>query len=267
MSIKLFVSDIDGTLAISGKNPSPKNVEAVKKMQEAGIIVTIATGRMYRAAVPVAKAAGMNAPIISYNGALIKKMDGEVIYKNYLEPETVLELVNFFEEKNIHLQTYSDDILRYPKKNKFTEAYESTQKVSGEAVDWDDLKKYTSNVYKVLGIFESETDNAKITRELQEKFGDKIDITKSAPIFAEIINKGVSKASATKILAQKYGFDKSEVAAIGDADNDLPMLLAAETSIAMGNATDEVKKSCKFITSNCEDDGWAEAVYKYILNN
>ena len=116
MSIKLFVSDIDGTLAISGKNPSPKNVEAVKKMQEAGIIVTIATGRMYRAAVPVAKAAGMNAPIISYNGALIKKMDGEVIYKNYLEPETVLELVNFFEEKNIHLQTYSDDILRYPKK-------------------------------------------------------------------------------------------------------------------------------------------------------
>lgn len=265
MSIKLFVSDIDGTLLLPGKNPSAKNVEAIKKMQDAGIIVTIATGRMHPAAVPIAKFAGITAPIISYNGASIKKSDGEILHIDYLSPEVVLELVEFFAARNHHLQTYSEDILRYPEKNKFTDMYEASQKVLGEAVGWNGLKKFTSKVCKLLGIAETVEENIKISAELQEKFGDKIGVTKSAPIFAEIMNKGTSKASAIKILAEKFGIDKSEIATIGDSDNDLPMLLAAGTSIAMGNATDEVKKSCTVTTSNCEDDGFAEAVYKYII--
>ena len=168
-------------------------------------------------------------------------------------------------ERNIHLQTYSEDILRYPAKNKFTESYETMQKVSGEAVGWDGLKKNLSHVCKVLSICETAEENFKIIRAVEENFAGKVDVTKSAPIFAEIVSPGVSKASATKILAKKFGIDKSEIAAIGDADNDLPMLLSAGTSIAMGNATDEVKKSCTVTTSNCEDDGFAEAVYKYVL--
>ena len=265
MSIKLFVSDIDGTLLIPGKNPSPKNLEAIKKMQDAGIIFTIATGRMYPAAFKIAQFAGITAPIISYNGAMIKTLGGEILHSDYLPPEIVLELINFFEEKNVHLQTYSEDILRFPKRNKFTEAYEASQRVLGDPVGWEDLKKFTSKVCKVLGIFESVEENEKISAELKEKFGDKISVTKSAPIFAEIMNKDTSKAAAVKILADNFGLEKDEVATIGDSDNDLPMLLAAGTGIAMGNATEEVKKSCKAITSTCEEDGFAEAVYKFIL--
>ena len=265
MSIKLFVSDIDGTLLLPGKNPSQKNLDAIKKMQEAGIIFTIATGRMYSAAVPIAKFAGVTAPIISYNGAMIKTLSGEVLHSDYLPPEMVLELINFFEEKNVHLQTYSEDILRFPERNKFTKAYEASQRVSGGAVGWDGLKKFTSKVCKVLGIFESVEENEKISAELKEKFGDKIEVTKSAPMFAEVMNSGTSKAAAVKILAEKFNIRKDEVATIGDSDNDLPMLLAAGTGIAMGNADEEVKKSCKAITSTCEEDGFAEAVYKFIL--
>ena len=266
MSIKLFVSDIDGTLLLPGKNPSQKNLDAIKKMQDAGIIFTIATGRMHPAAVPIAQFAGITAPIISYNGAMIKTLSGEILYSDYLSPELVLELINFFEEKKVHLQTYSEDVLRFASRNKFTEGYESSQRVLGEPVGWDGLKKFTSKVCKVLGIFESVEENEKVSAELKERFGDKIEVTKSTPIFAEIMNKGISKAAAIKILAENFRIDISEVAAIGDSDNDLPMLMAAGTGIAMGNATDEVKKSCKVITTNCEDDGFANAVEKFIFS-
>jgi len=265
MSIKLFVSDIDGTLVISGKYPSEKTVQAFQKMTNAGIMATVATGRMYRAALPMAQAVGIKVPIITYNGALIKSADGEILYSSYLEPELVVELVEYFQAAKVHLQTYSEDKLRYAEHNGFSEMYEASQKTLGEAVGWEGLKKFTSRVCKVLAIFESEEANNKFSEKLKEKFAGRIDVTRSSPTLAEIINPGVSKAAAIKILAKKFGFDKSEVATIGDGDNDLEMLAAAGMSIAMGNANDKVKSACEFVTGNCEDDGLAQAVEKYIL--
>jgi len=265
MAIKLFVSDIDGTMAISGKDPSEKNIAAVQDLIKAGVIVTVATGRMYRAALPIAQALKIDAPIISYNGAMIKTVGGEILYSNYLAPELVVELIEFFQQKNHHLQTYSNDILRYAEHNHFSEGYELSQRTKGDAVGWDGLKKFTENVCKVLSIFDTPEENEKFSAELKEKFAGRIDVTKSHPLLAEIISPGVSKAAAIKILAKKFGIDKSEIAAIGDGDNDLPMLLEAGMSIAMGNAPAEVKNACSLITDTCENDGVAQAIYKYIL--
>ena len=88
--IKLFVSDIDGTLLETGKKISNKNISAVQKMVDAGITVTIATGRMYKAALPIAKELGVNVPIITYNGALIKSVDGEILHSEYLPKNLIV---------------------------------------------------------------------------------------------------------------------------------------------------------------------------------
>ena len=79
MAIKLFVTDLDGTLLPTQATVSEGNIRAVQEAVAAGVTVTIATGRMYRAALPVAQALGVNVPIITYNGALIKTVDGKVI--------------------------------------------------------------------------------------------------------------------------------------------------------------------------------------------
>ncbi len=264
MAIKLFVSDIDGTLLMPGKMPSEKNIEAIHKMQKAGIIFTIATGRMYPATVPIVKAIGVDAPIISYNGAMIRTQE-KILHSDYIQKDLICEIVDFFQARNFHLQTYSNDVLRYPAKNKLTDMYEASQKTLGESVGWEGLKKFTENVCKLLGLSDIPEECSKISAELRENFSGRIEVTRSAPMLVEIMNKGVSKAAAVKILAQKFNIDISEVAAIGDSDNDLSMLKVAGTSIAMGNATDEVKKTCKFITSGCEADGFAAAVEKFIL--
>ena len=76
---------------------------------------------------------------------------------------------------------------------------------------------------------------------------------------------GVSKASAIKILADKYNIANEEILAIGDSDNDLPMIKAAGCGVAMGNAVPSVLAACSRITDTCENDGFAKAVYDYVL--
>ena len=266
MAIKLFVSDIDGTLLVSGKNISAKNIEAVQKMVEAGITVTLGTGRMYHAALPVAQALGVNVPLITYNGALIKSVSGEVFYEKPLPPEIVVEVTNFFEKNNWHIQNYSEDKLYFAVYDEYAKYYENNQKVKGQTIGWEEMKKKTAHVCKMLGISSGLEETEKISAAVKKEFGDKISITRSTPIFNEIVCPGISKASAIKILEQRLGIDNSEVMAIGDSNNDLPMLKAAGKSIAMGNATDEIKSFCDYTTGFCEDDGFAEAVYKYVLN-
>lgn len=263
--IKLFVSDIDGTLLVSGKKISAKNIAAVQKMVDAGITVTIATGRMYRAALPIAKELGVNVPIITYNGALIKSTNGEILHSEYLPKDLIVEIVNFFEKNNWYLQSYSNDELFYAFKNNYSELYETTQKVTGTEVGFQGLRERTENVCKLLGINANLAETLERVEKVKAEFGEKIAVTKSHPQFIEMMMPGVSKAAAVKILAKKLGVDKSEVMAIGDSDNDLPMLQAAGQSVAMGNAEDKIKSACTFVTSNCEDDGFADAVEKFVF--
>ena len=267
MKIKLFVSDIDGTLLVSGKKISAKNIDAVKKMVDAGITVTIATGRMYRAALPIAHELGVNVPIITYNGALIKSVDGEIIHAEYLPENLVTEIVSFYEKRGWYLQNYSADNLYYAEYNKYAAFYEGEQKVQGTATGWDGMKSKTFQTCKLLSIADNEEQNLRRMAELKAEFGNAIDVTKSTPIYTEIICPGVSKAEAVKILADKLKVPRSEVMAIGDSDNDLPMLKAAGISVAMGNGTAEVKSSCDFVTKNCEDDGFAYAVENFVFGS
>ena len=150
MAIKLFVTDIDGTLLVTGRAISEKNLRAVHEMIDAGVIFTLATGRMYEATLPIARALGVEASLISYNGALIKTTAGEVIREATLPTDLMLELIEYGREKNWHVQTYAGDRLRYARRNELSAGYESAVNVKGEAVGWDGLKKFLEGSYKAL---------------------------------------------------------------------------------------------------------------------
>ena len=141
--------------------------------------------------------------------------------------------------------------------------YEAAVKVKGDAIGWQALKNYKNGVPKLLVI----TDNLEQTNErvgiLNTEFADKVDAFSSNPNYIEITAKGVSKAAAIDILAGKLKISKLETLAIGDSYNDLPMLKAAGVSVAMGNAPDNIKKVCTYVTESCEADGFA----KFIIQN
>ncbi len=81
----------------------------------------------------------------------------------------------------------------------------------------------------------------------------------------EVMNKGVTKGNAVKILAQMYGIDRKEIIAIGDNENDMSMIEYAGLGIAMGNAEEALKNAADYITGDYQKDGVAEAIERFIL--
>ena len=263
--VKLFVTDIDGTLLVPGQKVSAKNIEAVQAMIKAGVTVVIATGRMHSAALPVAAQLGVPVPIISYNGALIKSSAGEVIHAQYMDYDKVLALINFFEGRDWYLQSYSGDILYVPERGDGAKFYEKMLNVTAHEIGWDGLRSRLKDVPKLLSVSATPEETDEKLAAVRENFGGQIEITRSAPRFCEFMSLGVSKASAIKILAQKLGVANDEILTIGDSDNDLPMLTEVGTGVAMGNAVPAVKAACSIVTDTCENDGFAKVVYDYVL--
>ena len=264
--IKLFVTDIDGTLLPVGSVTVPeKNIVAVKKMLAAGVKVVIATGRMHTAALPIAAQFGAPVPIISFNGAMIKSSAGETIYAKFLDEALVVDLINFFEARGWHLQSYSGDELFVPKRNELVKFYETMIKVSAVEVGWDGMRARTKNVPKLLTVSETSDEALKKLDEAKKFFGSRAEITRSASRFTEFMSPGVSKAAAIKILAEKFGVDNSEILAIGDSENDLAMITSVGCGVAMGNAVESVKAAAPHTTDTCERDGFAKAVYNFVL--
>ncbi|MFV0637179.1 Cof-type HAD-IIB family hydrolase [Mitsuokella sp.] len=265
MSIKLFVTDLDGTLLPSGADVPSENIKAAQRAVRAGVTVTIATGRMYRAALPVAKALGVDVPIITYNGAMIKSTKGRVYYTNFLKPEIICQVIDFCREQGWYLQSYSKDELWVPVHDEHARHYEQEQQIKANVVGWDALKEHTEEVCKLLTISEDSEETDRRIAVLNEHFGRDIVAMRSNARYCEIVNPGVSKAEGLKRLAEKLGISIQETMAIGDSYNDLPMLKAAGHSVAMGNAVPEVKAVCDYETASCEEFGFAKAIDTFVL--
>ena len=265
MAVKLFVSDLDGTMLPSGDIVSSENIAAVQCAVRAGVTVTIATGRMFEAALPVAEALGVDVPIIAYNGALIKSPSGRIYEEYAIDPMLARDIITFAQARGWYIQSYSGGVLRYAVACEESRFYEDSQKITGKAVGRDGMLAYVTGNCKLLLVTEGRAVSEARAQMLMDAFGAHIGVTRSADRLVEIVVKGVSKASALTALAAKLGITADETMAIGDAYNDLPMLKAAGKSVAMGNAFPEVKEEADYETLPCTENGLAAAIYTYVL--
>ena len=265
MAVKLFVSDLDGTMLPSGDIVSSENIAAVQCAVRAGVTVTIATGRMFEAALPVAEALGVDVPIIAYNGALIKSPSGRIYEEHAIDPMLARDIITFAQARGWYIQSYSGGVLRYAVACEESRFYENSQKITGKAVGRNGMLAYVTGNCKLLLVTEGRAVSEARAQMLMDAFGAHIGVTRSADRLVEIVVKGVSKASALTALAAKLGITADETMAIGDAYNDLPMLKAAGKSVAMGNAFPEVKEEADYETLSCTENGLAAAIYTYVL--
>ena len=253
--IKMIATDIDGTILPYHGEFSQKTKDCVKKLNESGIKVILVTGRMHSSATPLAAQLGLNLPIISYQGGLIKDMDGKTLFQTELK---------WGRKNNVHLNLYIDDKLYVEQDDEIIKYYIQGKFVDYTVCSFDDLE--IKNVNKLLAIDIHDADRVTSWVDiLKSKYPD-LYIVKSTPYFCEIGSADAKKSIGVEFLCKMWGIDKSEVLAIGDQNNDIDLIQSGGVGIAMENGTPELKQVANYITDSVENDGFVKAVEKFVFS-
>ena len=135
MKIKMIASDMDDTLLNNERKISPRNLAAIKRALAAGIVFTLATGRMYRSIKPFAEQLQLDVPLIAYNGALVKGALSEKVYvRKPMQLQTALDALSYCKEKDYYVQVYIDDELLVKEENEYSRMYSRISGVPTTAV-------------------------------------------------------------------------------------------------------------------------------------
>jgi Cof subfamily protein (haloacid dehalogenase superfamily) len=275
----MLVTDMDYTLLNKEKRVSERNSEAFRKAIEKGVHMVVATGRIYTSARVYAKLLGVSTPIIASNGAIIREADfsnpedtERTIFKDTLKIDAVKEMIrlsrkyglfpHFFTEDTIYSEKLINVSLRYTEWNKYLGQEDQVQvKIV------DDIEKALSQQeIKILKAVVVNEDSEKI-RGLRNEIVNTgiVTVSQSMRDNLEVMNKGVTKGNAVRILAEMYGIPREEIITIGDNENDISMIEYAGLGIAMGNAEESLKAVANYITGDYQEDGVAEAIERFIL--
>ena len=266
MAIKLIALDIDGTLTNELYTVSEANRRSIKRAEERGVVVSLATGRGRIATRPIWRALDLHGPSIQFGGAMMTDIDTERILKIHeLDPEVIREVLAFASENHVIAQIYVDDVVILEEMNPFSEGYINRHHLP-YFVDADIQKNRYHNVPKILA-FADDGREETVFELFRERFSDVAQISRSNPRFIEINGLGVTKATAVEELSEMLGIRREEVAAVGDNYLDREMIEWAGLGVCMADGAEAVRAVADLIIPSCEDDGVSYFIEHYILQS
>lgn len=264
--IKIISLDIDGTLYTSDKKISPATKAELIKVQQAGNVICLASGRPTAGLVPIAEELEMkkfHGMLLSYNGGVvIDYTTGKTIYSNVIPNELAKKLLKHLE--NFEVNPIVDDgaTIYTTDPESFQVPYESQSNHLKIKVVANVHDAINFNPAKVLIAAPAEI-LQRDTEKISAPFKAELDFVLSAPVYLEATLPGISKADALKKACEVLKISTNDIIAFGDAQNDIPMFELAGYSVAMGNAIAELKNIAKEVTKSNDDDGIAYALKNY----
>lgn len=284
--MRLIASDLDGTLLVSHNEIGNKNLEALKYAKSKGVTFVASSGRTVNSIKEIFSRKNFDPDfIISSNGTMIFSNDGQVLKKTPLKRESAIEVLKYLEENNYCYCITSYDTMYCLKTsykrikdeyenacdygdNRITGAlsdfYNLFQKKNGiDLIDsYEDILSSEEDIYCISCISIDRNRLLEGSTYLEKISG--INITASARNNFEIYDEKASKGAALEYISSYLNISLNETMALGDNYNDISMLETAKISVAMGNADDEIKKRCSFVTLNNTENGVAYAIYRYL---
>lgn len=260
---RLVAIDLDDTLLDNSGNISPSTKAALAEAAARNVAITLATGRMYASARAVARQLALDAPLITYQGSLVKQMSGEVLYERHVPAEAVQQIHQTCSERGLHLQAYVNDVLYVPEDNDKARAYSANSNIPFVvAADFAAVLRQPQTKLLII-------DEPAVLDNLQCHFktslGDRVQITKSKPHFLEFTHPEGTKGHALRFLAAHVGCTMDQTIAIGDSWNDRDMVEAAGLGVAMGNAVPSLKQVADYVAPGNDEEGVRHVIERFVL--
>ena len=282
--IKLFVSDIDGTLLNEKHELATETQEAIHKLRAAGISFMVASGRNYEAIQVAISMMQLKIKCIALNGADYRDNQGKSIITHPINEHAIDQMYEIIKQCDATLEYYclngsytqiDQDCLLDVYTDNFKHIFDTTYEKARKFVEGmqlhdymiteKDFSKIKENVIlKIEFHFTDLKEKNRVNNLLKTVKG--IHLTSSAPLNIEITHIDATKGNMIEEVCAYYGYDKEEVAVIGDSANDLSMLTRFPNSYAMGNAPQAIKDVATHIAKDNAHNGVAHVIEQILAN-
>ncbi len=264
MPYRLLVLDVDGTLIDSSLEIKDASVTLLRKVRDKGIIVTLATGRMFPSAQAIATKLGIDIPLIVYNGAQIRhSITGGFILDKPVPLEAAKRIIRFSQANNLYLQLYQNDVIVVEKM--VQETLIDPDLAFAACREVGDLSAIDLIPPPKMMIVTAPDKVAGLMSEIKALLGADINITQSKPYLIELLHREVSKGKALQALAESYQIPREETMVIGDNDNDIEMIKWAGFGAAVANSSQNLRDWADYVARHEYSLGVEEIINKYLV--
>ena len=262
--ISALVSDVDGTLVTDDKRLTARAQAAVAELRTCGIIFAIISSRPPRGLGMLLRPLEITTPVCGFNGGVIATPDLSVITEHLLSPEAARRATGLLDRRGVQVWVFAgQDWLVRDSDGPYVGFEERTVGFSPILVD--NFGQSLDVAAKIVGVSTEFETLAQCERDARAALADQATVTCSQSYYLDITHPLANKGAALSEIAKQLAVPLAEIAVIGDGGNDVAMFERSGLSIAMGNASSAVRQAADFVTDSNHDDGFANAVERFIL--
>jgi Cof subfamily protein (haloacid dehalogenase superfamily) len=263
-AVRLVIADVDGTLVTREKVLTAETLAAVKRLRDAGVAFTITSGRPPLGMRMITDALALTDPIAAFNGGVFARPDLSVIETHYVPADVTTHVIESLERHGLDCWLYTDhEWLVRDIHAPHIEHEQWTVKFAPVVVA--DFVPYLGRAVKLVGVSDDYDAVARCEVSVQRACTTYASATRSQPYYLDVTHPEANKGQVVTTLSELLSIPPDNIATIGDGPNDVLMFRKSGVSIAMGNASAEVQRHARFVTTANEEEGFANAVDKFIL--
>ena len=265
--IRLFLADVDGALVTKDKVLTDAAKTAVRELDHAGIAFAITSGRPPRGMSMLIEPLALRTAIAGFNGGVLVNPDLSVIESRTLDPAAAKQTLKLILDQGLDAWVYTEEDWLIRDKEAPHVARETwTVKFDAKVVaSFTDA--HLARAVKIVGISDDLDLVAHCERVVQNTLGQKASAARSQPYYLDVTHPQANKGTVVATLSRLMNIPPEQIATMGDMPNDVLMFRKSGFSIAMGNASDEVKAEASAVTDSNENDGFAKAVRTFVLRS
>jgi Cof subfamily protein (haloacid dehalogenase superfamily) len=264
--IRLLLADVDGTLVTPDKVLTDRAIDAVRGLGKSGILFAITSGRPPRGMSMLIEPLDITTPIAAFNGGVLVNRDMSVIEQRVLPEQLVRPVAELIGSFGLDVWVYRGADWYVPDPHGSHVAREA-ETVQFAPKVMTGLEGLTSDVAKLVGVSDDLDAVVRATSAAHDRFGDHVTAARSQPYYLDVTHPDANKGAVVRYLSARYSIPPQAIATIGDMPNDVLMFAHSGLSIAMGNASPEVQRAARRVTSSNTEEGFARAVERFILHS